>query len=97
VRLAAKRHDDAGTQETTIRVLETLAARPTVVPMVLRNLGVAYQFRARTHPDALEPMVRHWRRYLALNPASDPDLPNIRQLVEDAERTLAERRGRARP
>jgi len=92
VRLIARRRDDAGLQDTTVRVLEALAARPAVPPTVLRNLGVAYQFRSHTDPAALEPMVRYWRRYLALNPTTDPDLPNIRMLVEEAERTLAQRR-----
>ncbi len=91
VRMAARRRDDRDAQETTVRVLETLAARPTVTPVVLRNLGVAYQFLAQTRPDALAPMVRHWRRYLALDPRDDADLPKIRLLVEDAERTLAQR------
>jgi hypothetical protein len=62
-----------------------------VPPTVLRNLGVAYQFRSRTHPGALEAMVRHWRRYIALDPTTDPDLPSIKTLVEEAERTLATR------
>jgi hypothetical protein len=91
VRAVARRHDDAAAQETTVRVLERLAARPTVAPVVLRNLGVAYQFIARRRPDALPLMVRHWRRYLALDPRDDADLPKIRQLVEEAERTLAQR------
>jgi hypothetical protein len=91
VRMAARRHGDVAAQETTVRVLETLAARPTVAPAVLRNLGVAYQLLARTRPDALAPMVHHWRRYLALDPRDDADLPKIRLLVEDAEQTLARR------
>jgi hypothetical protein len=91
VRLVARRRDDPALADATVRVLETLAARPTVAPVVLRNLGVAYQFRARTDPAALEPMVRHWRRYLALEPTHDPDLASIRTLVEDAERRLAAR------
>jgi hypothetical protein len=97
IRVVAQRRDDAATQATTVRVLETLAARPVVAPAVLRNLGVAYQFMARSKPEALEPMVRHWRRYLALNPSHDPDLPNIRLLVEEAERTLAQRGGGSKP
>jgi hypothetical protein len=88
VRLVARRHGDTAAQETTVRVLETLAARPTVAPVVLRNLGVAYQFLAQSRPDALAPMVRHWRRYLALNP-NDPDLPKIRHLIDTAEHTLS--------
>jgi hypothetical protein len=88
VRLAARRKDDPSVQETTVRVLERLAARPTVAPVVLRNLGVAYHLLAATHPEAREPMVRAWRRYLASNPANDADLGNIRLLVEEAERAL---------
>ena len=88
VRLAARRHDDAAAQETTVRVLERLAARPGVQPVVLRNLGVAYQLLARTQPDARAPMVKAWRRYLATNPANDPALGDIRRLVEEAERAL---------
>jgi Protein of unknown function (DUF2723) len=91
VRLIARRGNDTALHDTTIRVLEALAARPTVRPTVLRNLGVAYQFRSRTDPAALEPMVRHWRRYIALDPTTDPDLPNIKKLVEDAELTLAKK------
>jgi dolichyl-phosphate-mannose-protein mannosyltransferase len=91
VRMAARRHDDPAAQETTVRVLERLAGRPTVAPVVLRNLGVAYQFLSQTRPDALALMVRHWRRYLALEPRDDADLPKIRLLVEDAERSLAGR------
>jgi hypothetical protein len=36
-------------------------------------------------------MVRAWRRYLSVAPADDPDLPKIRQVIEDTERTLATR------
>ncbi len=90
VRLVARRPGDTAAQETTVRVLERLAARPTVAPVVLRNLGVAYQFLAQSRPDALAPMVRHWRRYLALEPRDDADLPKIRLIVEDAERKLGQ-------
>ena len=33
-------------------------------------------------------MVRVWRRYLALSPDNDADLPKIRLLVDEAERAL---------
>jgi hypothetical protein len=89
IRLIARRRDDPRLQETTVRVLEALATRPAVPPTVLRNLGVAYHLRSHADPTALGPMVRHWRRYLSLNPTTDPDLPSIKQLVEQAERTLA--------
>ena len=69
-------------------MLETLAARPTVAPVVLRNLGVAYQLLARSRPEALASMVRVWRRYLALSRDHDADLPKIRLLVDEAERAL---------
>ncbi|HTO11605.1 MAG TPA: DUF2723 domain-containing protein [Candidatus Binatia bacterium] len=88
VRLAARRHDDTAAQETTVRVLERLAARPGVQPVVLRNLGVAYQLLARTKPEARAPMVKAWRRYLATNPTGDPALADIRRLVEEAEAAL---------
>jgi hypothetical protein len=88
VRLAARQRDDPVAQETTVRVLERLAARPAVAPVVLRNLGVAYHLLSRTRPEARAPMVRAWRRYLATNPTGDADLGNIRLLVEEAERAL---------
>lgn len=88
VRLAARRHDDAVVQDTTVRVLERLATRPSVPPVLWRNLGVAYQFLARTRPEARARMVTAWRRYLATNPASDPAAADIRRLVEEAEREL---------
>ncbi len=93
VRLAARRHDDPVAQETAVRVLERLAARPTVAPVVLRNLGVAYQLLSRRRPEALAPMVRAWRRYLALDPTGDAELANIRLLVEEGERALKARGG----
>ena len=88
VRLAARRHDDVAVPETTVRVLERLAARPTVAPVVWRNLGVAYQFLARTRPEARASMVRAWRRYLATNPTGDAALGDIRRLTEDAEQAI---------
>jgi hypothetical protein len=30
-------------------------------------------------------MVRSWRRYLATDPKDDPDVPNIRRLLDEAE------------
>jgi len=94
VRLAARRHDDAIVQETTVRVLERLATRRTVPPVVWRNLGVAYQLLARTRPEARAPMVKAWRRYLATNPTGDAALGDIRRLVDDAERALTAADGR---
>jgi hypothetical protein len=88
VRFAGRHRDDPAVQETTVRVLERLAARPTVAPVVLRNLGVAYHLLSRTRPEAREPMVRVWRRYLAGHPTGDADVGNIRLLVEEAERAL---------
>jgi hypothetical protein len=61
-------------QETTVRVLETLAARPTVArrrpAQSRRRLPVPRPEPTRRPA----PMVRHWRRYLALNP-NDPTSP----------------------
>jgi hypothetical protein len=88
VQLAARQRDDPAVQTATARVLERLARRPTVAPVVWRNLGVAYQLIARRRPEAREPMVRAWRRYLATDPGDDRELDTIRQLVEAAEREL---------
>jgi hypothetical protein len=91
VGMAASRWDDPVVLDSTVRALERLAARPVVAPLVLKNLGVAHHMRSRTHPEALEPMVREWRRYLAVAPQDDPDLPKIRTLVAEAERRTSVR------
>jgi hypothetical protein len=54
---------------------------PAPDPTFYKNLGVAYQFLAATHPEAEAQKRRYWQRYLATNPASDPDLPAIRAAV----------------
>ena len=74
---------------------ETMAERhPSPSPAVFKNLGVAYQGLGATRADAPAAMVRAWRRYLAMAPSDDPDLPKIRQAVDDTERTLATRTAR---
>jgi hypothetical protein len=96
VRVAASRRDDPVVLDATVRALERLAARPNVAPVVLKNLGVAYHLRSRGNPDALEAMVRQWRRYLAVAPKDDPDAPSIRTLIDEAERSIGTRRRSAR-
>jgi hypothetical protein len=54
---------------------------PAPDPIFYKNLGVALQFLAATHPEAEAQKRRYWQRYLATNPASDPDLPAIRAAV----------------
>jgi len=94
-RLAAGRAGDATIAATAARVFETMAERlPSPPAAVFKNLGVAYQGLSATRPDAPASMVRAWRRYLAMAPADDPDVPKIRQIVEDTERTLATRTAR---
>jgi hypothetical protein len=94
-RLAAGRAGDATIAVTASRVFETMAERlPSPPAAVFKNLGVAYQGLSTTRPDAPAAMVRAWRRYLAMAPADDPDVPKIRQIVEDTERTLATRTAR---
>jgi hypothetical protein len=91
-RLAAGRAGDPAVSATAARVFETMAERhPSPSPAVFKNLGVAYQGLSAARPDAPAAMVRAWRRYLAMAPTDDPDVPKIRQLVEDTERTLAPR------
>ena len=94
-RLAIGRAADPTVSATAARVFEAMAERhPTPPPAVFKNLGVAYQGLAATRHDAPAAMVRAWRRYLAMAPADDPDVPKIRQLVEDTERSLATRTAR---
>jgi hypothetical protein len=45
---------------------------------------VAYRELSRTRPEARDKMIASWRRYLSLNPTGDPDVPNIRRLLEEA-------------
>ena len=90
-RLASARPDDAAAHEASVRVFETLARRdPAPPPVVWKNLGVAYHRLSLTRPEAVAPMVRAWRRYLEVAPRTDPDLTNIRLLVDDGARRLAE-------
>ena len=94
-RLAMGRTADPTVSATAARVFETMAERhPSPSPAVFKNLGVAYQGLSATRPDAPAAMVRAWRRYLVMAPADDPDLPKIRQAVEETERTLATRTAR---
>ena len=94
-RLAAGRAGNATIAATAARVFETMAERlPSPPAAVFKNLGVAYQGLSATRPDAPASMVRAWRRYLAMAPADDPEVPKIRQIVEDTERTLATRTAR---
>jgi hypothetical protein len=82
--LSRESHDPAAV-EAAIRVFETLASgHPSPSPAVFKNLGVAYREQSRTRPEAAAGMVRAWRRYLDTNPRNDPDVPNIRQLIEEA-------------
>lgn len=86
-RAAAARGNDAATASLLVRALEPLAERLRPPdPALFKNLGVAYQFLARSDPRARAGMVRHWRRYLEVAPKSDADLAAIRSLLAAAER-----------
>jgi dolichyl-phosphate-mannose-protein mannosyltransferase len=85
--LLGRQRNDPAAVETAIRVFEALASgHPSPSPAVFKNLGVAYRELSRTRPDAAASMVRSWRRYLSMSPKGDPDLANIRQIVDEAER-----------
>ena len=91
-RLAAGHTANPEVSATAARVFETMAERhPSPPAAVFKNLGVAYQGLSATRPDAPAAMVRAWKRYLAMAPADDADVPKIRQAVEEAERTLTTR------
>jgi hypothetical protein len=88
--LASRHRDDPTASAAVIRVFETLASRhPSPAPAVFKNLGVAYRELARTRPEAAPKMVAAWRRYLAVAPAGDADVANVRKLVEEAEQTAS--------
>jgi hypothetical protein len=79
VRTATGRGSDPAVAALIARALTPLVERhPAPDPTLYKNLGVAYQFLAATRPDADAQKRRYWQRYLATNPASDPDLPAIR-------------------
>jgi hypothetical protein len=85
-RSAAGRGEDPAIARTVIRALEPLAqGHPSPNPAILKNLGVAYQFLARTDPQAAPRMLEFWKRYLAVGPRSDPDRAAIQALVAAAE------------
>lgn len=46
-----------------------------------RNLGVAYQFLAKTDPRYVAQMVAVWERYLSMNPQGDHEIEGIKALV----------------
>jgi hypothetical protein len=82
VRASAGRGGDPAVAALIARALTPLVERhPTPDPTLYKNLGVAYQFLAATRPDADAQKRRYWKRYLATNPASDPDVPAIREAV----------------
>lgn len=82
----ATRSDDRAVLRLLLRVLEPLALRlPSPEPSLFKNLGVTYQFLARSEPGARDGMIRHWRRYLELAPPDDKDVAAIRMLIAQRE------------
>jgi hypothetical protein len=82
LRVAGRHGSDPEVAAWIARGLTPLVERhPAPDPSLLKNLGVAYQFLVGTRADAEELQRRYWRRYLATNPADDPDLPAIRAAV----------------
>ena len=66
-------------------ILERMARDyPEASSGVFRNLGVAYQILAKKEPEHYAKMVAAWRRYLKFNPADDPQMPSIQQVVQSA-------------
>jgi hypothetical protein len=80
---AARASDPMAAALQVVRALSPLAERPGASPTLLKNLGVAYQFVARTDPQAREGMRRAWQGYLKVAPPDDRDLPAIRKLLAE--------------
>jgi hypothetical protein len=57
---------------------------PETAPATFRNLGVAYQLMGKRDPRYFTNMINVWRRYLAMGPTDDKQLPIIRRAVEAA-------------
>jgi hypothetical protein len=55
-----------------------------LLPLLLKNLGAAYQRLAATDPSARPRMIDAFRRYLEIADPGDPHLGTIRQLVAGA-------------
>ncbi len=68
-------------------VFEELAQiHPAPPPALLKNLGLTYRYLSDFEPSLTDRMVAWWRSYLQVAPASDAELPAIRQAIADAER-----------
>jgi hypothetical protein len=79
LRAAGRKGSEPAVAALIASALTPLAERhPGPDPSLLKNLGVAYQFLAGGRPEADALKRRYWGRYLATNPANDPDLPAIR-------------------
>jgi hypothetical protein len=84
-RVAAGAGGDATLARLVTRALAPLVERhPSPPPVLLRNLGVAYQYLAGEQPSARQLMLRCWRRYLQIAPAADPDRALIQQALAQA-------------
>jgi hypothetical protein len=84
---AATRGNDPDTARIVVKALEPLVARhPNPDPMLLRNLGVAYQFLVPVDPPARSKMMDVWTRYLAVTPPGDATRETIARIVRDAGR-----------
>jgi hypothetical protein len=84
-RAAAREPMTEDSARAVVRGLTAYVARqPAPDAVAHKNLGVAYQFLARTDPDALAQMARHWTIALSLQP-NDPDRDAMRALIARAQ------------
>lgn len=67
------------------RILERVVVEyPEAPPLAWRNLGVAFQFLAKSDVRFFPKMIWAWREYLAFNPTNDEQLSTIQRAVQMA-------------
>jgi hypothetical protein len=76
-------HDNSTALRRAAEVMEAMLSGWPEAPHELhRDLGIVYQQLARTDPSVVTAMRREFEAYLRDAPASDPNVPAIRQILD---------------
>jgi len=79
--------DNLALFEEAAAIIETImAGNPVTPPYYYKNLGIAYSWLTQKRPDAARKAIDMWRKYLAVAPATDAQIPDIRKAIEELER-----------
>lgn len=74
-------------EEAAAIIERLLADNPETPPYYYKNLGIAYSRLVEKRPDAARRGIDLWRRYLAVAPSTDAQVPAIRAGIDELERT----------